>query len=348
MTRAWLWTPLAVLALAAPAHATFPGGNGRIAYTWSRGGEAFESGPSPRLVGVVTAGPDSGDRRLVARGGRDPAYSPDGRRIAFMRSYRLWVAQAGGRDARPVTPDGWLVGQYRWSPGGTRLVFDRGFVTSVRSVLYTVRPDGSGLEQLLKARMPLSLSSGAWSPDGRAIVYGQASALSPLVRIVRDDHIVTLARPAHHATWSTRGLIAYEAPVAGEDRSEVCITWRNLDDPIRCIGSADASNSDPTWSPDGSRLMLIHTPHGAGAAEIWIVRPDGAVLTRTPRPGSAFPIFSPNGRLLAYSLTRFAGPPAARLGYTDVFVQRPDGTGRRVVVRGGQAQMPDWQPLPRR
>src|SRR5687767_3962199 len=204
MRMVWALVLLVIaLMVAGPAQATFPGGNGRIAYTWSRGGEAFESGPSPRLVGVVTARPDSGDRRLVARGGRDPAYSPDGRRIAFLRSHRLWVAQAGGRDARPVTPDGWLVGQHRWSPGATRLVFDRGFVTSVRSVLYTVKPDGSGLEQLLKARMPLSLSSGAWSPDGRAIVYGQASASARWCG--SSGTITSLRSPARPTTPRGRG-----------------------------------------------------------------------------------------------------------------------------------------------
>ena len=342
----WALVLLVIALMAAgPAQATFPGGNGRIAYTWSLGGEAFESGPSPRLVGVVSAHLDGGGRRLVARGGREPAYSPDGRRIAFLRSHRLWVAQADGAAARAVTPDGWRIGQHRWSPGGTRLVFERGFIASVGSALYTVKPDGSELRRLLQARMPLSLSSGAWSPDGRGIVYGQASALSPLVRIFRADHITTLARPAHHPTWSRGGLIAYEAPVAGEERGQVCITRRGRHTPLRCIGTGNGSITDPSWSPDGRRLMVMHTAQGGGAAEIWTVRTDGTVLTSTPRPGGAFPVFSPNGRQIAYSLTRFAGPPAARLGYTDLYVQRLDGTRRRVIVRGGQAQSPDWQPL---
>jgi Tol biopolymer transport system component len=335
---------VAALGIAVPAQATFPGGNGRIAYTWSRGGEGFEAGLSPRLVGVVSVRPDGGDRRLVARRGREPAYSPDGRRIAFRRFHRLWVARANGSDARPVTPKDWLVGQYEWSPRGTRLAFERGFMDSVRSALYGVEPDGSGLRRLLKAPMPVSLSSGAWSPNGKAIVYGQSTAGGSLVRVVREGRITTLVRPGHLPTWSRGGLIAYETPVAGETTNQVCVKRPEPGALARCIAIADASVSDPTWSPDGRRLMVMYTPQGQGPAEVWTVRPDGTVLTRAPRPGSAFPIFSPNGRRLAYSLARFAGDP--RLEYMDLFVQRPDGTGMRRVARGGQAQAADWQPLP--
>jgi len=102
--------------------------------------------------------------------------------------------------------------------------------------------------------------------------------------------------------------------------------------------------SDPAWSPDGHRLMVMYTPQGERPAEIWTVSRDGTVLTRAPRPGLALPVFSPNGRRLALSAFRLAGDPV--LQFMDLFVQRLDGTGRRLLVRGGQAQAPDWQPLP--
>jgi Tol biopolymer transport system component len=340
--RLWLAALPAVLALAAPAHATFEGGNGRIAYTWSRGGEAFESGPSPRLVGVFSIRRDGGGKRLVARRGSTPAYSPDGRRIAFLRAHRLWVAQANGDGAHPVTPEGWLLGDHEWSPGGTRLAFGRGFQNSVRTVLYTVEPDGSGLRRLVGAPGGARLHEGAWSPNGKAIVYEQSS-FRPLVRIFRAGRATTLARPAGSPTWSSRGLIAYEAPVMGEGRSQVCVRRADPAAPARCIGFADASVTHPVWSPNGRRLMLMYTPRGAGSAELWTVRPDGTVLTRAPEARYISPIFSPNGRSLAFNLTRFAGDPP--LQYSDLFVQRLDGTGKRLVVRGGQAQAPDWQPL---
>ena len=338
MKRAWFGALMATFAVAVPAQATFPGENGRVAYTWSRGGEAFETGPRPRLVGVVSVRPNATGRMLVARGGSQPAYSPNGRLIAFLRSQRLWVARADGSGARPVTPGGWLVGDQEWSPGGTRLAFARGFDESVRSAVYTVKHDGSGLQRLLKAPMPVRLYDGAWSPDGRAIVYEQSGASRGVVRTIRGERILSIATRASRPTWSRDGLIAYET------RTQVCIERRDPLDSARCVGSADGLTSAPTWWPDGRRLRVLFTPRGEGSAEVWTVRPDGTVLSRRAGTGASSPVFSPDGRLLAWSITRFRGDP--RLGFTDLLVERADGSGRRTLIRGGQAEAPDWQPRP--
>lgn len=321
--------------IASPAQATSPGGNGRIAYTWSVGGEGFEDGPSPRLVGVVSVRPDGGGRRLVARRGTEPGYSPDGRRIAFLRSHHLWLARADGSSARQVSPSDWPVGSYDWSPRGTRLAFVRGFVNG-GAALYTVRPDGNGLRRLVKASQGIILAPGAWSPDGKAIVYEQHSARA-LVRVFRAGRITTLARVSSGPTWSRRGLIAYATSVPGEQRGQVCLRRLGAPAPLRCFAFADATVGDPTWSPDGRRLMFMY--QGQGPGEIWTVRPDGTVLTRAPRNGT-FPIFAPDGRWLAFNEARFGGG----LSFQDLYVMRPDGSGKRRLVRGGQATEPDWQP----
>jgi dipeptidyl aminopeptidase/acylaminoacyl peptidase len=338
-------TLAAAVGAAAPAQATFPGSNGRIAYTWSRGGEGFDAdGPVPQLVGVVSVRPNGEGRRLIAKGAAHPAYSPDGGRIAFLRG-RLWVARADGQGAHPVTPRGWSVGRQAWSPGGTRLAFVRTFRRSGGAVLYTVRPDGTGLRRLLKTPLQMSLSDAAWAPGGRAIVYDQVSVGRPLVRIFRAGEIATLARPAFGSTWSRRGLIAYQT-LADTGLGEVCVKRPDPQATPSCLRFADASVTDPSWSADGRRLMVVYTPQGLGGdAQLWTVRPDGTVLTRTTR-GNVFPAFSPDGQLFLFNQARFAGRPP--LEYEDLVVMHPDGTAERRVVRGGQVNSPDWQPLPLR
>jgi Tol biopolymer transport system component len=330
---------LVVLAvLAVPAHATFPGANGRIAYTWHAGGEGFEEGPTPRLVGVFSVRPDGSGRRLIARGADQPRYSPDGRRIAFLRSFDLWVSRADGGRARRVSPEAWDVMSHQWSPRGTRLAFVRNF-SKGGSAIYTVKPDGSGMTRLVKAPQPLALSSGAWSPGGRAIVYTQQS-LRPLVRIVRGGRVTTLARASHGGTWSRRGLIASATPTPDGDRGQVCLRRVESSAPDRCFAYPDASVDGPAWFPDGNRLMFLH--QGQGPAEIWTVRLDGTVEARAPR-ANVFPIVSPAGDRLAFSEMRSRNG----LAFQDLFVMGLDGSGERRLVRGGQATQPDWQPLRR-
>jgi Tol biopolymer transport system component len=339
---------LGTLVAAAPAQATFPGANGRIAFTWSRGGDGFESGPTPQLVGVVTMRPDGSGRRLIARGGTNPVYSPGGNRIAFVRKLRLWVAAAGGRHAHAVTPAGWAVEQQRWSPAGTRILFVRASRKGMWNALYTVRPDGTGLRRLVKAPTFVKLSASPWSPNGKAIAYTQVRFNSkPQVRIIRGGRVETFVRLGGGATWSRHGLIAYGIPLAFSDMDRVCLKRAATGETVRCFGEAGFVTGDPDWAPDGTRLMISHSSIAGGATpERRIVRPDGTVVARMPIDvmDQGTPIFSPDGTRLAF--TRYSAHGMPRLTYTDLHVALLDGSARRQLTRNGAAGAPDWQPRP--
>jgi Tol biopolymer transport system component len=333
---------LAALVAAAPAQATFTGSNGRIAFTWSRGGVS-DTGPAPHLVGIVSVRPDGSGRRLIVSRGTEPRYSPAGRRIAFMRKQRLWVARADGKHARPLTPRGWLVGQHQWSRAGTSLAFIRVSRTSPSHALYTVKVDGGTPRRLVKAPTSLSLREGAWSRDGKAIVYTQfRNSGRPLVRVIRSGAITTIVSLGSMPTWSEQGLLAYEAPSRGAMLNRVCIRRPRPGVTERCFGFIDAATTNPVWSPSASHLLFNYTSQVGGGEQTWLVRVDGTVLSRAPGATAPPPVFSPDGTLLALSVMSFRGDP--RLGYTDLYVRRPDGSDTRLLVRGGQATAPDWQP----
>ena len=84
--------------------------DGRIAFQSSRDGSD----------GVYVARAD-GDPVRVADGG-EPAWSPDGHRIAFVRDGDIYVARANGTRVRRVAEGEWPA----WRPNGRGLVFDRG------------------------------------------------------------------------------------------------------------------------------------------------------------------------------------------------------------------------------
>src|SRR4051812_18519496 len=85
--RSLLCAVAALLAMEAPADASFPGQNGKIAFESDRSG-AYE---------IYTVDPDDTDlTRLTFSGGRQPAWSPEGTKIAFVRAGNLWLMNADG------------------------------------------------------------------------------------------------------------------------------------------------------------------------------------------------------------------------------------------------------------
>ncbi len=86
--------------------------------------------------------------------GTEPAWSPDGKRLAFVREQdghgHLFVASADGGGAQQVTYGPADDDQPSWSPDGRRIVFCSAHATEVgrQANLFTVQPDGERLIQL--------------------------------------------------------------------------------------------------------------------------------------------------------------------------------------------------------
>jgi Tol biopolymer transport system component len=92
-----------------------------------------------------------GSRRVSAVAGNadSPAWSPDGRRLAFVdRASRsdVYVVNADGSDAQALTSGPGNSLSPRWSPDGKSIAFER--LRGNSSQVYTVRADGAGEKQL--------------------------------------------------------------------------------------------------------------------------------------------------------------------------------------------------------
>jgi Tol biopolymer transport system component len=307
----------AVLGLAAPAPAAYPGRNGKIAVAFfdDPGGGAgparsgigllrADRGAAQERTEVVACTDDRRPPRECLREYATPAFSPNGRWIAFDAGGRIAVVRTTGTGRRLLPAAGSDPTNPAWSPSGKRIVFDAARSTDPHAVrdLYVVAADGSGRAK----------------------------------RVVRN---------AADSSWSIDGLLAFERPSnAIPPRPRRVVVSRSDGTHARTVSSGTATrpdfSSDPDFSPDGSRIIYY-----AGARNrLAVVGANGRGTRLLAAPGCCIqhPAWSPDGRRLAW-------------WYSGIYVARSDGTHAHQIARDRTGPMgsfnfsssnPSWQPIP--
>jgi Tol biopolymer transport system component len=102
----------------------------------------------------------------------NPAFSPDGRRLAFDSNRsgtpEIWISDADGSNASALTAFGGpITGSPEWSPDGRFIAFDSR--AEGLSNIYVVRPDGAQLRRVNTGVRDSSMP--IWSIDGKWLYF---------------------------------------------------------------------------------------------------------------------------------------------------------------------------------
>lgn len=168
------------------------GSTGRGDPAFSRDGRFIAYTRSFRGSDVLVARADGSSPRVLFRDGREnsePTWAPDGTRIAFVRNTRVAVVSIRTRRARLLSPGDEWARSPAWAPNGRSIAFVRTPVNSDRGRLAVIRPDGTGLRNLLPHLH--DVVDLAWSLDSRWLVFTRRiSPDSELFRVRLSDGVV--------------------------------------------------------------------------------------------------------------------------------------------------------------
>ena len=128
----------------------------------------------------------------------DPNFSPDGKRITFVRVKRQDELQAlfsvglDGKGLHQLTPYSWDVAiKHDWSPDGKLIVLTTNadlVLPSESANLVTIRPDGTGKTELTKfTGGKKNAFAGSFSPDGKQIVFRLESGDTSSIAVIDRD-----------------------------------------------------------------------------------------------------------------------------------------------------------------
>lgn len=316
---------------------------------WSPDGKfLFTSGriDSDSPLAIIRIDVETGNQSAITapphgiEGDLDPAVSPDGRTLAFLRTtgyatrdlYLVSLSDTvpSRAKARRVTNDRADAGAPAWTPGGHEVVFssDRGGRRELWRVPVTGRGNPVRLAWASEDAAEVSIS-----PRGNRLAYARETDSSSIWRVFIDSESRT--PPVRVTATTRRDIFPHPSPdgkriAFQSDRSGVNEVWICDEDgsnAVQLTSFGKGWSGSPRWSPDGRTIAFDSNVEGNW--DIWAIRSEGGRpvrLTTNPADDS-MGSWSRDGKWIYFT--------SRRTGRLQIWKIRPDGSSETQVTTGG-------------
>lgn len=292
--------------------------------------------PSGPLWAVPVTG--GSPRRLGDLSGETGAWSSDGRMIAYARHNELLMADSAGAGSRKLGAIEGDINSIVWSPGGTRLRFDRS-QTVGQHELWEVSIDGNNLHRLLAGwHNPPDECCGRWTADGEYFVFQSANQVWALPK-------ASFLRSSPAPIQLTASPMSLSTPIPSKDGKKLFVigevhrgelmrydvkTHQFM--PFLAAISAEYA----AFSKDEQWVTYVTYPEGT----LWRCRVDGSDRMQLTYPPMypMLPRWSPDGKqIMFFEFERSSKPSRVYV------VSAEGGTPRELIPNDSNAQVdPNW------
>jgi TolB protein len=228
-----------------------------------------------------------------------PAWSPDGKKIAFACDFdgtmNIYVMDPNGNQTKQLTKSNEPTWHPSWSPDGKKIVFSRKMPTG--SGIFVMDADGDNEKQIAQ-----DAADPAWSPDGKKILFTSRRSGAGYRVYVMDTSGANVTELTFNSNqmghtfpaWSPDGKKIAWTDLAGQDL-ELFVADADGKN-VKQLTMLGGVNTYAAWSPSGKQIAFHHS-EGNQSGALYLMDADGGnqrvLLNDEPKIGGGYPAWRP-------------------------------------------------------